>query len=52
MFGNQGTWFDVADQNGGSIVTVQAMDAAGTLFKGDPSGVWLVRGAKPFTQLK
>jgi hypothetical protein len=52
MFGNQGTWFDVADQNGSSIVTVQAMDATGTLFKGDPSGVWLVRGVKSFTQLK
>ena len=52
MFGNRGTWFDVADQNGASIVTVQALDAVGTLFKGDPSGVWLVRGVKSFTQLK
>jgi hypothetical protein len=52
MFSNTGTWFDVADQNGGSIVTVQALDTVGTLFKGDPSGVWLVRGVKSFTQLK
>jgi hypothetical protein len=52
MFANQGPWFDVAGQNGGSIVTVQALDDSGTLFNGDPSGVWLVRGAKSFTQLK
>lgn len=50
MFGNASTWFDVTNQNGGSIVHVQALDGSGTLFSGTPSGTWFVTGAKHYSQ--